>query len=67
MVGIVQPEIQKGPPHLNWRLHWGVGKKTRKVDKALASYALEIKDDVEHERHALAGRVKTSNAPPTPA
>jgi len=42
-----------------------LGKGQEKQTKALASNAPEIKDDVEREHRALAGRVKTSNAPPT--
>ena len=41
----------------------GVGKRIRKADKALASYALEIKDDVKHECCALTGIIKASHAP----
>ena len=56
------PTIQKGPPHLNWRLHWGVGEKTRKASRSLASYALKVKDDVKYECHAISGRIKANHA-----
>ena len=59
-------KYKNDPLHLNWRLHWEVGKKTGKVDKALASYAPEIKDNAKHEYCAFASKVKTSNAPLTP-
>ena len=42
-----------------------VGKRTGKANKTLTSYASEIKDDVEHEHCAIAGKVKTNNALPT--
>ena len=61
------PRYKKGPPNFYWRLYWEVGKKTGKVDKAFESYAFKVKNDTEHKRYALTGRVKISNALPTPA
>ena len=55
--------MQKRPTTLKLATPLGSWEKTRKVDKALASYAPEIKDDAKYECRALTGKVKASHAP----